>query len=426
MKSRALRAVLVLLALAAQAGAGYQVWRLDEQVAATRSTAVDFERKARLAVLALADLRAVQQATVAEGQVPDTWLVRLDGLVQAAAPRLSELRVSATAPNAQGGLEAAVEAFTAFSQSDAKAREYVKSGQRLSASDIIFTDGASLLTKATNAVDTARAQELVAREIAIDALRVQQLYWIGGAAGVTLLVLLLLLPIPAAKASAETDADAAEASTGSGLGISQVAPRRHDTRTGSQAGTRPLDEIELPPSMTATAPAGSELDRLLDGTAGPDLAAIADICNAFAKVDDPRELQGLLERIAKALDATGIIVWMPEGPQGVLRQALACGYAPLSLTRMGTIDPAADNATAMAYRQKTVQVVASEPHANGAIVAPLITSDGCSGTMSVELKEGVKTTPQLKAVTTILAAQLATLITPASPPPAAGSAAPRA
>ena len=34
MKSRALRAVFVLLALAAQAGAGYQVWRIDEQVSA--------------------------------------------------------------------------------------------------------------------------------------------------------------------------------------------------------------------------------------------------------------------------------------------------------------------------------------------------------------------------------------------------------
>ena len=62
---------------------------------------------------------------------------------------------------------------------------------------------------------------------------------------------------------------------------------------------------------------------------------------------------------------------MPDSPQGPLRQVLAYGYAPLSLTRMGTIDPSADNATAVAFRTKTVQVVVAEPHSNGAIVAPL-------------------------------------------------------
>ena len=59
-------------------------------------------------------------------------------------------------------------------------------------------------------------------------------------------------------------------------------------------------------------------------------------------------------------------------------------------------------------------MVAAEPHASGAIVAPLVTSDGCSGTLSVELREGVRTTPELRAVATILAAQLATLITPSA------------
>jgi hypothetical protein len=126
----------------------------------------------------------------------------------------------------------------------------------------------------------------------------------------------------------------------------------------------------------------------------------------------------LLERTAKALDATGVIVWMQETPQAALRPVLAFGYPPLSLTRMGTIDPAADNATAVAFRTRQVQTVSTEPLASGAIVAPLVTSDGCSGTMSVELKEGVRTTPQLQAAATILAAQLATLITPSAPPPA--------
>jgi hypothetical protein len=408
MKSRALRALFVLLALSAQAGAGYQVWRIDEQVFAARSAATDFDRKARLAVLALADIRAAEQAYVAEGQAPDPWLTRMDGLAQATAQRITDLRVGATSADAQGSLEAAVETFSAFGQSDAKARDYVKSAQRLSASDVIFTDGASLITRATGAIDAARGQESVAREVAIAALQQQLFYWIGGAALVTLIVLLLLLPIPKLEAATEAaDADQDSFSPSGGLGLSQMASERR---------------IEASVQRTPPAPApaegpglSSELDRLIGEAAGPDLPAVADICAAFARVEDPRELHGLLERTAKALEATGLIIWMPEGAQGALRPVLAYGYAPLSLTRMGTIDPAADNATAVAYRTRSVQMVVAEPHSSGAIVAPLVTSDGCSGTMSVELKEGIRTTPQLKAVATILAAQLATLITPSTP-----------
>jgi len=406
MKSRALRAVFVLLALAAQAGAGYQVWRVDDQISAARSGATDFDRKARLAVLALSEIRAAEQAYVAEGQVSDTWLARVDGLVQATAPRLSELRVAAIAAEAQGGLEAAVESFSAFSQADAKARDYVKSGQRLSASDVIFTDGASLLTKTTNAIDTSRGQESVAREIGIAVLRQQLLYWIGGAVLVTLLVLLLLSPLPAITAGADTETVDAASSSFGGLGISKVAPDRGASPGGLAPGLA-AGETTVPASGSAAVPAAS-------ASAGPDLQAVADICSAFALVEDPRELHGLLERIARALEATGLIIWMPDNQQGPLRQVLAYGYAPLSLTRMGTIDPSADNATAIAFRTKSVQIVAAEAHAGGAIVAPLVTSDGCSGTLSVELKEGVRTTPQLKALATILAAQLATLITPSA------------
>lgn len=413
MKSRALRAMFVLLALAAQAGAGYQVWQLDEQAFAARSGAIDFESKARLAVLALADLCAAQQAYVAEGQASDTWLARADGLVEAIGPRLTDLRVTATAAEAQAGLEAAVESFSAFGQSDARSRDYVRSGQRLSASDVIFADGASLLTRTSNAVDTARAQESVAREIVIAALHQWQLYWIGGATLINVFVLLLLFPIPKRAESADgADAiDEAPAAAG-GLGISHVSADRK----------APIDEQALwlaaggggsPTSAPAPAPSPRQLDLTAE-TTGPDLATVAELCNAFARVEDPRELHGLLERTTKALDATGLIVWMPEGQHGRLRQVLASGYAPLSLTRMGTIDPSADNATALAFRTRTVQMVHAEPHASGAIVAPLVTSDGCSGTLSIEFKEGVRTTPQLKALVTILAAQLTTLITPSA------------
>jgi hypothetical protein len=103
---------------------------------------------------------------------------------------------------------------------------------------------------------------------------------------------------------------------------------------------------------------------------------------------------------------------MPDGPQGALRPVLAHGYAPLALSRMGTINPASDNATATAYRTKSVVVVPAEVLASGAVVAPLISAEGCSGAMAVELREGVEASSQVRAITTIVAAQLATLFTP--------------
>ena len=139
---------------------------------------------------------------------------------------------------------------------------------------------------------------------------------------------------------------------------------------------------------------------------------MADLCSSLARVQDTRELQGLLERAAKALDATGVIVWMPDGPQGSLRPVLAHGYASLALSRMGIVHPAADNATATAYRTKSAVVVPAEVLASGAVVVPLISSEGCSGAMAVELREGVEATPQVRAIATIVAAQLATMFTP--------------
>ena len=135
----------------------------------------------------------------------------------------------------------------------------------------------------------------------------------------------------------------------------------------------------------------SGLDLPVAGRAkAPDLEVVADLCSSMARVQDTRELQGLLERTARALDASGVIVWMPDGPQGSLRPVLAHGYASLSLSRMGIIHPAADNATATAYRTKSVVVVPAEVLASGAVVAPLISSEGCSGAMAVELREGVE------------------------------------
>jgi hypothetical protein len=97
---------------------------------------------------------------------------------------------------------------------------------------------------------------------------------------------------------------------------------------------------------------------------------------------------------------------------------LAQGYASQALSRMGVVHPAADNAIATAYRTKSVVVVPAEGLASGAVVAPLISSEGCSGAMALELRDGVEPTAQVRALATIVAAQFATMFTPGSVAPA--------
>ena len=416
MKSQGMRVLLVVLAVAAMAAAGAGVWLFEGRIAAARSAADAFEHDARQTAAALGEWRAAQQAYVAEGQPAGAWMTKAAAIGETIGPKLSALRLAAGTAEAQGVLESAIEAFAALMQSDAKARDYARAGQLLSASDVIFAESAPALERSISGVDTARGQERVAFAVALEDLRRWELIALGAGAAAALLVMLLLVPIPrsgeAAPAS-DTEAEAAVSAAlppakGGGLHLSR------DLDDGIVRRAQPVPG-DARPAGAAQDDSIGPFDFALDtaGTQkGPDLDAVADLCSSLARVQDTRELQGLLERTARALDATGVIVWMPDGPQGNLRPVLAHGYASLALSRMGIVHPAADNATATAYRTKSVVVVPSEVLASGAVVAPLISSEGCSGAMAVELREGVEPTPQVRAVATIVAAQLATMFTP--------------
>ena len=410
MKSRAVRVLLVILAIAAQAWAAVAVWQVEQQIATERSAADTFERDARQAVIRLTELRAAQYAYVAAGQPTNTWLTRAADLSLSITPALTALRLAARSVEAQGALETGIETFsTALAQSDSKARDYLKAGQSLSASDVIFADGASTLTTVVNAVDGARGQESIVRAVAIAGLRQWQVYAAGAAGALTLLASLLLVPIPRGPAARGGEEPGAVMADAERLGLSRA------TQGAGDAKAAPITVAPAAAFDEDNPLAYIDLDAILRPARTPDLETVADICSSLARVENSGELEALMERIAKALDASGVIVWMPGGPGSALRPVLAHGYAPFALARMGSIDPAADNATATAFRTGNVILVPSEPPARGAIVAPLITADGCSGAMALELREGVEATDRLRAVATILGAQLATLFTPTAP-----------
>jgi hypothetical protein len=119
----------------------------------------------------------------------------------------------------------------------------------------------------------------------------------------------------------------------------------------------------------------------------------------------------LLERAALVLGASGLIVWVADQGGTSLFPLLAHGYPPNVLARMGSIARDADNAAATAYRQGELRTVSAHGTLPGALVAPIVTADGCVGVLAAEMLNGCERDDTARAVAAILAAQLATFVT---------------
>jgi hypothetical protein len=413
MKKSVLRVMVALLVAVVMAGAGYVIWDLERQASHEQQLANQFESQARQLTLDLATLRADWQACLADGQNTIAWLATSAEEYKTVAARVQALRGVTRSPEALGSVESAVEAIASLEKTDARARDFLASNQRLSASDVVFSEASPQTAKAASAIDVARGHESIASATKLEQFRMQQLYMAAGAAAVTLIAVLLLVPLPRHDPdeillAPGFRADADEPAT-RGLGIGRVGAAQ------TRAAAEPDRAIAVTPS--ATPDSASWISVQPPPARAVDLGATAEICAALARVQEPRELPTLLERAAAVLDAVGLVVWMPDGPGGSLRPALAHGYSPLVVTRMGNIPVDADNATATAYRTATPQSVPAEDGASAAVVAPLVTAEGCSGVMAAELR-GTGDLDELRAAAAIIAAQLATLISPSAPLPA--------
>jgi hypothetical protein len=141
------------------------------------------------------------------------------------------------------------------------------------------------------------------------------------------------------------------------------------------------------------------------------LKAAADLATDFGRVRDADELGRLLERAAEIIDASGLIVWMGDTTGGDLRAVLSHGYAPEVLARMPSVPRSADNAAATAYRTGAMQIVPQRPGTKaGAIVAPILAAEGCIGALAGEINDGGEGSEAVQAVSTIVAAHLASAL----------------
>jgi hypothetical protein len=152
---------------------------------------------------------------------------------------------------------------------------------------------------------------------------------------------------------------------------------------------------------------------------GVNLREAAAVCTAISRVTDAGALPDVLARAAAVIDAAGIIVWLSAGEE--LFAVAGHGYSPAMLGRLGPIARNTDNATAAAWRRGELRTVAGDTTSPGAIVAPMFGPECCMGVLAAEVRHGRETDTATQAVTSLIASQLATIVT-AWPPARAGAA----
>jgi hypothetical protein len=379
MNSRLIRLLIVVIGIVIGLSASYLLNNIDRDIDAQRSSADVLREQAATLLAAIADVRAGQVAYVARGQSEAFWISRVESLMPALQQRADQFGTALTSPAAQSAFEPAAAALANIRTLDTKVREFVQSGTSLLAADMIFSDGLESMATASTQVTVALNEEMRHRSGSVAGLRSRQLAVLGGGAGV---ILLLMVGLALSGAS---EGKAAEPEVAA---VPTVEPIRF--------------EAPLPKARAAVT---------------PKLLSTAQLCRELARVQESRHLPSLLERAARVIDASGIIVWVAEPSRQRLVAAMSHGYEDKVVARMGSIHRDANNAAAASYRSSEVRTVAGDASTCGAIVVPLLTSEGCVGVLSAEMRAGSEKDESCQALATIFASQLATLVaTPSAVP----------
>jgi hypothetical protein len=380
MHSRAARLTLVAVLLAIAVGAGVQLsFVSSRRVQLDNDERFVLARIARLELLA-AEIGAAQAAYVAPGQPDAPWLAQVSSLTAKLADDVAAIQPRARSVEAAARIEGIREAAMLLGEADTGARENLLLEHDLIASDLVFGESRAALMSIRKALGELKVGEETAFAAARTSVDQQLVLLPALATAIWLVGLLMLARRPAAPLSPA------------------------------------LMSITTPPDA---APVGEP------AAAAPsiDLAAAADLCTALSRVTSSSALPDMLARAAVLLDAPGVIVWMGAGEE--LFAATSHGYDPRVIGRLGPIARDAENATAAAWRTGEVRTVTGDMTSNGAIVAPMFGPDSCIGVFAAEVRHGREEDAATRAVTLMLAAQLATVVPAwpaASTPPRAAQA----
>ena len=356
MKTRILRFLLPAILVAAGAGAVVWTWALAHHVEHLEATGKQSAARIDRIDVLLDELSRDELTYVASGQIDKEMLTvtstRLRQIVSESAWLLGQLLADGVA---------------SLADVDARARENMRADLDLMAADLLFTETTrtrqtlreqlrALRIAESRAVADARANDLKQAWTAL--------------AGVAVLFAWALIR----SARRPTEAPSSD--------VASVAP----------------DSIHVPLNVfMKESPAHSI-----------DLAETAALCTAISRLQAEADLQELLVRTATLLSASGVVVWMAAGEE--MFPVAWYGYDSRQLSQLGPIGRSSLNATAAAWRTGTLQNVAGESGSRAALVAPLLGVERCIGVLAIELAPGRETDPTTQAVTSLVAAQLVTVL----------------
>ncbi len=402
MTSRTLRVLLLLTAFGAVVAGSIVVVGAERNLAVAQTATVAFDAQARAVMDEMSRLRGAQQAYVAAGQASAYWMTQAAEHLASIDRGIAELAHASSNDATRSAIQAAAASLEQFRKLDKRARQYVENSQSLMASDVIFTESLGALTTATGHVEAATDNERARRAAESGGLRTRQLYAAAGAAGALLLVVLLLARVPESEVDVLTAMRAlTESAPMRPQAVAVPARPRNDLVAHAEHSSARLMASPVTESMPSP-----------DAGQMVNLAAASRVCADLARVTNAGDVTAVLAKAADILEARGVIVWVADTGGVSLHPAFTHGYPASVLARLGHISTDADNATAAAWRSGELVAVAGERDSPGALVTPIVASDGCVGVLAAELRHGREMREDVRALATIFSAQLATVVTP--------------
>jgi hypothetical protein len=366
MRARILRRFLLTVLVAAGLGSVAWTWALAQNVTQLETTGKQSAARIDRLEAALDQFAHDELIYVASGQIDREALTATSNLSRQLVSESGWLLgglVAGAAPSAG----AVAEAVASLADVDGRARENIQAGLDLMAADLLFTETTrtrqvlreqlrALRLAESNAVADGRATDLKQAWMALASVAILFAWGLVRSAY-----------RPASEASANVTAQATEP---------------------EHVALNVVPRPDPPPSI--------------------DLRETAALCTAISRVQSESDLQPLLSRASTLLNASGVVVWMAAGEE--MFPVAWHGYDSKQLSQLGPIGHSSLNAAADAWRTGTLQYVAGGAGSRSAIVAPLLGVERCMGVLAIEVSAGRETDTPTQAATTLIAAQLSTVL----------------
>lgn len=444
METRAVRATVAAMLVAAGISAGARVLAIDSRTTGALSRLQQLDSQLDDMLATVATVRGAQQAYFQPaGNQPAgsrEQFEQVRALTETLERGIAALRPLLDSPDQADTWTRLTTTLHDFSATDTRVRANIRNETYFSAADLVFSASADMLGTLTTDLRALELRVDQDRRAAVTAARYDGWVALGAAAVVWLVGLGLLVPTRRAKqvqvtfgqASRETDGETGretDSETSRELGsepsseLGRYLGGAPLSQSISGATTEPVSQPVSEPAadavraaavapqaapVAAGVPATASADRVPPEALPTPLAEVATLCTDIARVGSAAELRELLARVAGALHAQGVIVWMGAGEE--LFAAIGHGYPPQMIARLEPLRRDGRNAAAAAWREAEPQRVAGEPGLPGALVVPLMGVTGAVGALSCELPHGLEHDPALLSFAQLIAAQLSTVV----------------